>query len=213
MKNTELEQFTLQKVKTKGQGLEVDFEVQETTGVEVYNDLKKVKSDKTPHPDLTEILKVFRGYMGEIFYFATLREFISDDKFKASNEQIDVLRTKYAELEGKITVTGVSISGKEENKGLIITGKLKTATGHEVAVNSQRIKFNGTKYGFEEDMEQLILDLESEVFEYVINSKQAQLEMGFDDDAVDFKSQAAGEGKDQLDLMEQALDADKDEEE
>lgn len=207
MKNTELSQFTLQKVKTKGQGLEATFEVQETTGVEVYHDLKTVKSDKTPHPDLTAIIKVFRGYMGEIFYFSTIRELIDSKVFMPDINQTKILASKYNELESKITVTGVSVSGKEENKGLIITAKLKTETGQEVAINSQRIKFNGTKYGFEEDLESLITDLEQEVFEYVINSKQAQIEMAFDDEP-DGKTKAAGVEKDddgQLDMMEQAL--------
>lgn len=207
MKNTELSQFTLQKVKTKGQGLEATFEVQETTGVEVYHDQKTVKSDKTPHPDLTAIIKVFRGHMGEIFYFSTIRELIYSKVFMPNPSQTKILASKYNDLENKITVTGVSVSGKEENKGLIITAKLKTETGQEVAINSQRIKFNGTKYGFEEDLENLITDLEAEVFEYVINGKQAQIEMAFDDEP-DGKTKAAGVEKDddgQLDMMEEAL--------
>lgn len=190
------------KVKTKGQGLEIDFEVQENTGVEVYHDIKKIKSDKTPHPDLTAILRVFRGHVAEVFYFAQFRELISSNVFLPNEEQVKILRAKYEDLESKITVTGIGVSGKEDNRGLIILAKLKTETGHEVAINTQRIKFDGTKYGFEEDLETLVVDLESEVYEYVVNNKQAQLEMGFDDD-VDFKSKAANDG--QMDLIEEAL--------
>ncbi|AFM54837.1 hypothetical protein B620_gp59 [Croceibacter phage P2559S] len=207
MKDTQLEQFTLQKVKTKGQGLEVNFEVEETTGVEVYHDVKNVKSDKSPHPDLKEVLDVCRGYMAEIFYFSTLKELMHDEQFNATAEQKEKLEEKFSFLKGRITVTGVSISGKDENRGIIITGKLKTETGHETAINSQRIKFNGTKYGFEEDLEDLMTDLEGEVFEYVMNGKQAQLEMAFDDDAVDGKMAAAGENGGQQDLLDQAEEA------
>lgn len=219
MKDTQLEQFTLQKVKTKGQGLEVNFEVEETTGVEVYHDVKNVKSDKSPHPDLKEVLDVCRGYMAEIFYFSILNEIRDSNVFNATAAQATILNEKFSYLKNKITVTGVSISGKDENRGIIITGKLKTETGHETAINSQRIKFNGTKYGFEEDLEDLMTDLEGEVFEYVMNGKQAQLEMAFDDDAVDGKMAAAGDTGGQQDLLDQAeeamaaADAAKDEEE
>lgn len=205
MKNTQLEQFTLGKVKTKGQGLEVNFEVEETTGVEVYHDQKQVKSDKTPHPDLTKYLDVLRGYMAQIYYFSVLNEIRDSKVFMATAKQIKFLDEKFKSLVTKITVTGVSLSGKEDNRGIIITAKLKTETGQEVAINSQRLKYNGTKYGFEEDLENLMTDLEGEVYEYVINGKQAQLEMAFDDDQVDGKMAAAGEKSDQLDLMEEAL--------
>lgn len=206
MKNTDLTQFTLQKVKTKGQGLEVNFEVEETTGVEVYHDVKNVKSDKTPHPDLKEVLEVCRGFMAEIFYFSILNELRDSNVFGATEEQVKILNEKFSFLKNRITVTGVSISGKEENRGIIITGKLKTETGHETAINSQRIKFNGTKYGFEEDLEDLMTDLEGEVFEYVMNGKQAQLEMAFDDYEVDGKMAAAGESGGLFDADEEMLD-------
>lgn len=206
MKGTKLEQFTLEKVKTKGQGLEVNFEVEETAGAEVYHDKKGVKSDKTPHPDLKKYLDVLRGYVAQIFYFSVLNEIRESKVFMATKKQSQFLTEKYNSLVTKITITGVSLSGKEDNRGIIITAKLKTDTGQEVAINSQRLKYNGTKYGFEENLEQLMSDLEQEVYEYIINGKKAQLEMAFDE--VDGKSAAAGEkdDNDQLDLMEQALE-------
>lgn len=205
MKETQLEQFTLQKVKTKGQGLEVSFEVEETTGVEVYHDVKNIKSDKNPHPDLNSILEVLRANMAEIYYFSILIELRDSNVFGATAAQATVLNEKFGYLKNKITITGVSLSGKDENRGIIITGKLKTETGQEVAINSQRIKFNGTKYGFEEDLADLMVDLESEVFEYVINAKQAQLQMAFDNDD-DHKMAAAGENT-QGNLLDQAEEA------
>lgn len=207
MKKTVLEQFSLQKVKTKGNGLELKFEIEETTSAEVYHDEKTVKSDKVPHGDLTKILDVFKGHMAEIFYFGVLKELRDSNVFEVTANQAEILNTRYKDLVSKIKITGVSVSGKEENRGIIITATLKVETGHVVAINSQRIKFNGTKYGFEEDLENLITDLEGEVFEYVINGKQAQLEMAFGDDVVDGKMAAANDKDDdneQLDLEEQA---------
>lgn len=199
MKTTQLPQFCLKKVKTKGQGLEVNFEVEETAGAEVYHDAKTVKSDKVPHADLTSYLAVLRGYVAKVFYFSELNKIAQSKTFMADEKQISYLENSYNALVTKITVTGVALSGQEDNKGIIITAKLKTDTGQEVAINTQRIKYNGTTYGFEENIEDLMTDLEGEVFEYVINGKQAQLEMAFDEDEEQ-------ENDGQLDLMQQAMD-------
>ena len=210
MKKTKLEQFTLQKVKTKGQGLETSFEVEESNGAEIYHDVKTIKSDKIPTPDLKNILNALRDYIANIFYFSMLKELRDSKIFMANEDQINHLNEKYETLKNKITITGVSISGKDANRGLIITAKLKTETGQEVAINSQRLKFNGTKYGFEEDLENLMIDLEGEVFEYVVNGKQAQLEMAFEEDTTDDQQGDLFDGDNQelVDKAEEALKED-----
>lgn len=212
MENKLLEKFTLNKVKVKGQGLEAHWETEETKGAEVYHDKNNRKSDRVPHEDLSNILRVFRGYMAQVHYYSVINELVDSKVFLATPAQIKILKNKYKDLESKISITGISISGKDDNKGIIITATLKTGTGHVTAINSQRLKYNGTHYGFEEDLENLITDLESEVFEYIINGKAAQLEMAFEDaDEMDGKTAAAGKDARQMDLMEEALGADEEE--
>lgn len=204
-----LERFTLEKVKVKGQGLEAHWESEKHNGAEIYLDKQNLKSDKVPHEDLRAIINVFRSYMSQIYFFSVYSELADSPVFMADEKQIKLLHNKQQELEQRITITGISLSGKEDNKGLIITATLKVGTGHVVAINSQRLKFNGSFYGFEEDLQNLVTDLEQEVFEYVINGKAAQLEIAFSEEKTENPQSNDG----QLDLMEEALNAEQIDEE
>ena len=57
-----------------------------------------------------------------------------------------------------------------------------------MAINSHRIKFDVTTYGFEEDIEDIVDDLHDEVYAYIWEGKSAQLELfaaNGDDDSED----------------------------
>ena len=80
-----------------------------------------------------------------------------------------------------IEVTGVSISGSEQLKGAVISGKIKSWNGGKCAINTQRVNFESDKLGFEETIRDLVSDVETEIFEYLFKNKRAQLGL-FDGD-------------------------------
>lgn len=179
MKKTKFDRFELINVKLKkdGGGLDGKYQAEDKIGDEVYHDTKTIDSDKIPHADLTSKLELFKENIMEVYGYSVLLELINSNVFMPSEKQIEILREKYNGIKNKITVTGISLSGKDQNKGVIITAKLKVDTGQHVAINTQRLKFTGKKYGFEENMQPIVDDLEREVFEYEVNNKMAQLSL------------------------------------
>ena len=88
----------------------------------------------------------------------------------------------------RLSISGFALSGKENTRGIIITSTFKADTKQVMAINSHRIRFDVTTYGFEEDIEDIVDDLHDEVYAYIWEGKSAQLELfaaNGDDDSED----------------------------
>lgn len=179
MRKPQRESFDLEKVKViKGGGLEISYEVEELIGQESYRDKDTKKSTKQPHPDLTQQFNVLVPLLARVFHFTFIREVINEPEFKAKPEQGRFAERALQAIMEKITVNGVSVSGQDENKGIIIMGTFNgDVLNVRMAINSHRIKFNSTTYGFEEGLEEIITKLTDEVYAYLFENKQSQLEM------------------------------------
>lgn len=193
--------FTLKKLKhINNGGLHVEFTVSQTVGSETFTKEETVKNTRDPHPDLRNLVDQFKSMLAHTLRFKEALTVTRSKDFKANKDQAKAMERAWEALLDKLDVSGVSLSGQDENRGVIITGKLWTELGPAVALNSPRLKFNGTKYGFEETLEDIVGRLEDEAFEYVFKNKASQLEIfGASDDSEntdeipDGKMAAAGE--------------------
>lgn len=172
-KNVALANFTLDSVKKlKNGGLTISFETNEQVGDEIYNDKDMKESAKQPHPDLTNLLKELVPTVATVFGYTKLRGTVK------SNAKVEAeLEENYQGIIANLEVTGVSLSGTGNNKGVIITATMKAETNQKMALNTHRIRFNESRYGFEEELESLCLDIQTECHEYLFNGKKAQLEL------------------------------------
>lgn len=169
--------FALSKVKTlKDGGLDVHYEVTETIGNESYTNKYHVESAKDIHPDLRECFDRLRPIMGRIFNITSFLSMVETDDFKANKNQKEVARNFADEMLKNIEVRGVSYSGQDDNVGVVLTG-LFTVNNQKTAINSPRLKFNTETFGFEEELEEIVSDIENEVYEFLFKGKKAQLEL------------------------------------
>jgi len=168
-----LQNFTLESVKKqKNGGLSISYEVNESIGEEIYNDKDTKESARIPHPDLTNLLKDLIPSVAQVFGYTQLRGAVK------SNAKIEAdLEEKYQDLISKLDVTGISISGTGNNKGIIITATMKAESNQKMAMNTHRIRFNESRYGFESDLENVVEDIQNECYDYLFNGKKAQLEL------------------------------------
>ena len=81
-----------------------------------------------------------------------------------------------------ITVIGVSWSGEGDKRAIVISCKYKSVPGQIVALNTPRILLATEKLGIEEDCEEITNRLRQEVYEYIFEGKQDQLELGLGDE-------------------------------
>lgn len=170
--------FALSKVKMlKDGGLDVHYEVTETIGNESYTNKYHVESAKDIHPDLRDCFDRLRPIMGRIFNVTSFLSMVETSDFKATKKQSELSRDFADEMLKNIVVRGVSFSGQDDNVGVVLTGLFTVSNNQKTAINSPRLKFNTETFGFEEELEAIVADIENEVYAFLFKGKKAQLEL------------------------------------
>lgn len=172
------EKFSLSKVKLlKDGGLDVHYEVTEVVGNESYTNKYHVESAKDIHPDLRDCFDRLRPIMGRIFNITSFLSMVETSDFKATKKQSELSRDFADEMLKNIEVRGVSYSGQDDNVGVVLTGVFTVSSNQKTAINSPRLKFNTETFGFEEELEAIVADIENEVYAFLFKGKKAQLEL------------------------------------
>lgn len=170
--------FALSKVKLlKDGGLDVHYEVTEVVGNESYTNKYHVLSTKDIHPDLRELFNDLRPIMGRIFNITSYKSMMATPDFKATKKQLEIADLFASECLKNIEVRGVSLSGQDDNVGVVLTGLFAVSNNQKTAINSPRLKFNTEMFGFEEELETIVNSIENEVYGFLFEGKKAQLEL------------------------------------
>ena len=170
--------FALNKVKMiKDGGLDVHYEVTEAIDGASYTNKFHVESAKDVHPDLINLFERLRPIMGRIFNLTSFLSMIEAKEYKATEAQQAQARAFAQECMSNIEVRGVSLSGQGDNVGVVLTGLFTVSNNQKTAINSPRLKYATETFGFEEELEQIVADIEREVYEFLFKGKKAQLEL------------------------------------
>lgn len=172
------ERFSLSKVKLlKNGGIDVHYEVTEIVGNESYTNKYHVLSAKDIHPDLLKLFKDLCPIMGRVFNITSFKTMIATPDFKATKSQKEIAEAFADECLGNIEVRGVSLSGQDDNVGVILTGLFTVSNNQKTAINTPRMTYNVETFGFEEELENIVCDIENEVYEFLFEGKKAQMEL------------------------------------
>lgn len=172
------EKFSLSKVKLlKDGGLDVHFEVTEVVGNESYTNKYHVLSAKDIHPDLRKLFKDLCPIMGRVFNITSFKSMIVTPDFKATKKQIEIADSFADECLGNIEVRGVSLSGQDDNVGVVLTGLFTVSNNQKTAINTPRMKYAVETFGFEEELENIVCNIENEVYEFLFDGKRAQMDL------------------------------------
>lgn len=170
--------FSLSKVKLiKDGGLDVHYDVTETIGNESYTNKYHVESAKDIHPDLRACFERLRPIMGRIFNITSFLSFIETPDTKATKAQKNAAREFADEMLKSIEVRGISYSGQYDNVRVVLMGLLTVSNNQKTAINSPCLRFNTETFGFEEELEEIAADIETEVYAFLFKGKKAQLEL------------------------------------
>lgn len=175
--------FTLSKAKlASGGGLDVHYEVLEKDGNENYLNKHHDECAQDVHPELSELFKELRPIVGRIFNITSFKTLMGTEEFGASDEQ-KMLGEEFAhECLDKIEVRGISLSGKDDKVGVVITSVYEVANGQKVAINTPRLRLDSETWGFEEELENIVYGIENEVYEFLFMGKKAELSLFGEDD-------------------------------
>lgn len=181
------EKFALSKVKLlKDGGLDVHYEVTEVVGNESYTNKYHVLSAKDIHPDLRNLFNDLRPIMGRVFNITSFKTLMETPDFKATENQKEIAENFAKECLNNIEVRGVSLSGQDDNVGVVLTGLFTVSNNQKTVINTPRLKYNTETFGFEERLETTVNGIENEVYAFLFKGKKAQLELfGADGEAND----------------------------
>lgn len=168
--------FDLSKVKLdpKG-GLKADYTM--TANVDGTPAIieRSESSTRDVHPDLHNLFVKLRRIVGDVFGLTAFLPMLEQIEIPAA--KINVAKSWADGLLEKIDVRGVSWSGNDANTGVVVTAVFETPNGQKTCVNTPRIKVSGESFGFEEDLAAITDAIKIEVYKYLFEGKQAQLQL------------------------------------
>lgn len=166
--------FTLKKAKILDDLVECDFEERKVVEGEPRIIQHTTKAPYIPHPDLVSFKDDLKEYLMKCLCLSDQYE--HDVKYLKGEQKIKATEQHQAMCD-KLVITGISISGEDQLRGVIITGKLKNRMGGYTALNSPRIIFSSDKLGFEGKVQDLSGLVEIEVYKCLFENKSAQIEL------------------------------------
>ena len=170
--------FNLSKVKLNPNGgLQAEYQLTESVGGELSVTDYHASVTRDIHPDLKGLFEDLRPIVGRIFNITSFLTLLESDDMKLPESKKILARNFADELLEKIEVRGVSWSGAEDNKGVVVTAVFETPNGLKTCINTPRIKLAPISFGFEEELEAIVDRIQTEVYEFLFKGKQAQLSL------------------------------------
>jgi len=152
----------------------------------------KTRDTGVPHPDLKEKFEDLKTFFLRSLGLDPFPALFALDKSETPGATIKerqavkdiakVLVKLQSEIQEKIEIRSVSISGTEEKPKIIISGVVETPNGKKAALNTPLIDTSRSTYGFEESLLERVEQLVEEVEKYR-GGKRQQLSMDFGDDS------------------------------
>lgn len=172
------ENFNLTKLNISSKkGVNIHYDVSRIVGESVFNEKIHIESQETPHPDMLRLLKSLRPMMARIIKQTAFKSVLESPEFKATAKQKEFGETYAEKLLEDIEIRGFSLNGSGDNNGVVITSVFTVGNGQAISINSHNIKLSVETYGFEDVLESVLMDVESEVYDFLFNGKKAQLEL------------------------------------
>lgn len=170
--------FKLSKVQLKDNGcIKVNYEICESLGDIEYTSKYKIKSTKEIHPDMKRLFDCLVDVLADTCNVYKLVDIVCLSKFEATDEQKAIAREELeATIEG-ITVKSVTLSGKDDNSGCIISGEMEVRHSLKATLITPRLKYNEEIFGFEHELGTMLTALQKEIYAYLFQGKKAELEV------------------------------------
>lgn len=148
-----IQDFTLLKVKLNNEGgLNATYEIKTTLDGVLSTNKHHVECGDIVHSDLIRCFNDLRPLMAKVFFFPQ-------------------------DCEENLRVNGICLAGKNENKGCILTADYFTINEQPVPIRTPRMKFNENYYGFEIRLQEIVAQIEQEVYQYLFEMKSAGSDM------------------------------------
>ena len=170
--------FNLSKVKLlPNGGIKTTYQITQVIENESCLVDRNETSNREIHPDLRNLFEELRIIVARVFGITSFLSLCESKEMAMTAKQKALAEALAAEQKSKIDVRGIALSGTEDNVGVVITSVLETPNGLKTCINTPRIKVSTISFGFEEELEQIIADIKTELYAFLFKGKQAQMSL------------------------------------
>lgn len=170
----------------KGGGVDATVKISINTDGSFVEVEHNEKNPIVPAPELEDRIRELKHKLLQSCGYLGTMTIVNSKDFKATKAQKTAAAKHVDILMSKTTVTGVHCSGQDQNEGVIISGRIQAENGSNIAMNSPRMRYTSNVFGWEGDLENEVLTIQDELFQYLYEGKKAQL------DAFSAKEQGLG---------------------
>lgn len=177
-----VEDFALGKIRlAKDGGVLLEYELTEKAAGETYCNEYSVNLSRDIHPDLRNLFARLSAIVARAVNMTSFLSFLEAECEDAQTDEmydlLDRARAFANEIVDGIEVKGVSFSGAGENVGVVISSVFTTGNGLKANINTPRIKLSNVSFGFEDELEEIVSEIEREAYAYLFEGKQAQMSL------------------------------------
>ncbi len=174
LKPVSLDNFTLKKASIANDGVTAEYEEKRVIEGVAQVIEHTVKAKYTPHPDLINYRDSLKEYL--IGAMSLNKGFDLAIKY-LKGEQKKKVEEAILDLYSAVEITGVSVGGSDQLRGVVISGKIESYNKSKCALNTPRIVYSSEKIGIEVDVEGQLEMIEREIYKYLFEGKKAQAEL------------------------------------
>lgn len=170
----EINSFTLKKARILDSSIECEFEENKIVNDELRVIQHTTKAPYVAHPDLIAFRDDLKPFLMQSLCLTD--QYDHDIKY-LKGEQKQKATEQHKAMCEKIVITGISISGEDQLRGVVITAKLKNRMEGFTALNSPRIIFSSDKLGFENSVENIVGLIQIEIYKCIFENKSSQQDL------------------------------------
>ena len=146
------------------------------------------------HDDLLTVLNKLQLYFAKRMGLLEVTDTIRDE-FKKSTKVLGRCMELHKEQIARCSVTGLSISGEKQLKGVQISGKIDLPGYGSNSLACAKIIFAGESLGYEAELQEVCEEIRAEVYQHTFKGKRAPKAEDAQTDLEDAIDEAEGKGK------------------
>ena len=133
------------------------------------------------HQDMDNVADELKIHVARIFGILAIGLYKDEEDFNSREKKL------LEETLESINIIGITLSGSEENGGVVISATRKVLNNKTIVMNTPHMKYADESYSYCYDLQETVQKLTEEVWEYMFKRKYAQLEIPFGVDKMEAK--------------------------
>lgn len=129
------------------------------------------------HPHLTDLFEELRNYVAQAFYMTTFLDMVEAGDWGVPEDRKLAAHAFADSIIEQIHVNGIAWYGQGNDTSVVLTAVIEFPKGLKTTIRTPKIKLGNMLFGFEGQLSLAAESIQTEVFQYLFEGKQGQVEV------------------------------------